>query len=759
MVDPIITPPAPSADAPAPLSPTVPLNPPMVGVASPFDRIDGQNRDAVLEAIRAWGRGPLRDWTGGWQNALIKWFGDTSNWLDGWNAETVRYVQDVLQSVIDSSIDLQDPVLAGIIENALSESTGVLNSLFTRIENTERVLRILPGAFPTIQAGIDAAHAAGIRRVYLADNGTYWPLTATDYITLPAGMTFDYSAAQVGQSDLATPAVYVPPGSDHVTVVAGTTFLDRPTRPTFAEMPAGNGPVRGSRPIANCSGVMCHAEYVNITGHFEFFRNGVRLGHWDGVTASDAVAQPALRRGNVVNITTHRVDFGVTYFGQDGLNAVVAGTYEHMFNTDDPGHLVYGTVHVDASKNIALTIDAWDSPDGGSVLSLKNNKDVTVSVYGRTVPAVVNLQGMAGDVTFTRLEGYDLLGIMTGADPSAGLYLEPVRSSTLTSPTFYPDLGRKIVKTRMRLQSREFPGTLIRMASLSGGWEFEDAFDIRMNTAKESASATQAALHVYGNDSRITGSGVITNDGSGRVNGINYAAGTTGHLMADAPVMSGVATGIIFGADSGTYVVDPTSIRTTVATDRPYTTPGSPATNTIISKPGKKRQNRYTTFPLGVAAAPVNASLAAGVAYYFPVDMAHPDLFDRIGVDIITAQAGGQIRFALYGPDEIGGIPSRLIADLGAVPTDATGQVETTINRRAWGTVFLVVRAENVSAPVVVSGCHSGAVDYPRLALSVAFTRTASVMSGIPTGAWPATLPAIQSGGTTVPFVTVRSGT
>lgn len=67
---------------PAPLSPNVPLNPPMIGEATPFDRVDAQNRDIILEAIRAWARGPLREWTTKWQYALVKFILDVTAWLN-----------------------------------------------------------------------------------------------------------------------------------------------------------------------------------------------------------------------------------------------------------------------------------------------------------------------------------------------------------------------------------------------------------------------------------------------------------------------------------------------------------------------------------------------------------------------------------------------------------------------------------------------------------------------------------------------------
>ena len=129
MVDPIETPPAPPLGAPTPLSPTVALNPPMVGTASPFDRVDGQNRDLILESIRAWARTSLMQWAGDWQDGITGWSGSLGAWLEAWNTEVARYAQDVMSAVVGNSIELQDPVMAAIVGSD-SDTRGALNVLY-----------------------------------------------------------------------------------------------------------------------------------------------------------------------------------------------------------------------------------------------------------------------------------------------------------------------------------------------------------------------------------------------------------------------------------------------------------------------------------------------------------------------------------------------------------------------------------------------------------------------------------------------------
>ncbi len=79
---------------PAPLSPSIPLNPPMVGEASPFEHVDGQNRDLILESIRAWIRTSLLRWTTAWQNYLVYWLGLVSTWLNEFVSEADSYITE-----------------------------------------------------------------------------------------------------------------------------------------------------------------------------------------------------------------------------------------------------------------------------------------------------------------------------------------------------------------------------------------------------------------------------------------------------------------------------------------------------------------------------------------------------------------------------------------------------------------------------------------------------------------------------------------
>lgn len=174
MVDPIVTPPHPPVVIPDPLPDTVALNPPMVGTASPFIRVDGQNRDLILEAIRAWARGPLSDWSAAWQTDLTKWLNDTDEWLDEWNTEVSRYVEDVLDAVINNSIEVQDPVVAELINDlsSLSFQAGASHFPVFRIRTNDGYPPRVDGAVNIFFGSVDPGLVSG--------TGDYW---ANPYVT------------------------------------------------------------------------------------------------------------------------------------------------------------------------------------------------------------------------------------------------------------------------------------------------------------------------------------------------------------------------------------------------------------------------------------------------------------------------------------------------------------------------------------------------------------------------------------------------
>ena len=243
MVDPIVTPPHPPVTVPEPLPRSVALNPPMVGVASPFDRVDGQNRDLILEAIRAWARGPLLDWATAWQSSHTEWMGSTEAWLDSWNAETSAYVQRVLDAVVGNSIELQDPVMANLVGSD-SATRSALNSLYP-------VFRVWSGVdYPP--------RIPGALNIFFGPVNPGLAMTPDDRWANPNTTTLDEVIASVlDTSSALNAAVRVAAGGNRLalpltplgTAVTRETLGTSPNRLSAWKMPKANVNLTGSIPV------------------------------------------------------------------------------------------------------------------------------------------------------------------------------------------------------------------------------------------------------------------------------------------------------------------------------------------------------------------------------------------------------------------------------------------------------------------------------------------------------------------------------
>jgi hypothetical protein len=150
---------------PAPLSPTIPLNPPMVGDASPFDHVDGENRDLILESIRSWVRHQLRAWTTAWQSYLVYWLALVEAWLNGWATAANAYITEHAvagyswrttataiaptgsTNVTITDIDANRPIVVGdlVSDQSLSIVYGIVTAVIDATHATVQALGILRG--------------------------------------------------------------------------------------------------------------------------------------------------------------------------------------------------------------------------------------------------------------------------------------------------------------------------------------------------------------------------------------------------------------------------------------------------------------------------------------------------------------------------------------------------------------------------------------------------------------------------------------
>lgn len=183
---------------PSPLSPTIPLNPPMVGEASPFDHVDGQNRDLILEAIRSWIRHPLRDWTTAWQNYLVYWLALVSAWLNDFVTAADEYITE--------------HAISGYSWRTTATNinpTGTTTVTFTGVDTDHRPLIIgdlvsdqsYTKQYGVITSVVDASHAVVQSLGFLSGlNGhSWWPTATTINPATPTVVTLTPEAGRPPQ--------------------------------------------------------------------------------------------------------------------------------------------------------------------------------------------------------------------------------------------------------------------------------------------------------------------------------------------------------------------------------------------------------------------------------------------------------------------------------------------------------------------------------------------------------------------------------
>lgn len=750
MVD--FIPPLTPGQAPAPLSPTVPLNPPMVGTASPFHHVDGQNRDLILEAIRTWARGPFLEWVGLWRQYLIDWSQGNADWLNTWSDAVVAYVTaelaeqteavdleiaslrsdvaDAVQQVINSTIEITAPVIRSVMRSSARE-LGTIGANPAPEDTDDHAY---------LQTLIDSAAAAGVARVTInprnpADDTEPWVIDGP--LALPAGITIDATAAIIEQTVYDEPAFLIPPGADGVTLNAGVVRLGG-ARPAYADL--STTPAYGGPGVITCSGVLGFANNTTITGEFAGFRNAVRLASWDGASGLDG-----LKNHNRVDITVGEVDFGLVYFAQSGLDATVKGRYLGMAGTPDAAHLIYATLANDlTSTGCHVNGEAWDSNGYmcGSAFQLRTQHNLTSDYLKATdCPGVLTIESARGPHTITQVVGSRLTGVVnrpelgnlqaagirTGIDPNDSLnvaygqttIVDAVIDLVSTSASY----TRAVSITAPDTNIGELHVTMNLDAMASG------SYVVSINAARSTLGAVD-----------------IRNAGIGGTSGINYSGGI-GHRLAIAPRMVGVLTGINVAATvTGELTVDHSLIDTTRDTDPVIAGAGAAAVTIRGGKP--RRNNTWYAVTVGAAAT---ATLTDGFLYFIPWRVDRELRVVNLALNVTAAASGGTIRVGLYRDDQYNN-PAALVTTFGAVTTDTTGvKTVTGAATIAPGDYFLGVVVQGASG-VALAGHAASSVD-GRAGNATDALAGASIHQSAVTGTLPATAGTVGYSSAAVPRV------
>ena len=92
-----------------------------------------------------------------------------------------------------------------------------------------------------------------------------------------------------------------------------------------------------------------------------------------------------------------------------------------------------------------------------------------------------------------------------------------------------------------------------------------------------------------------------------------------------------------------------------------------------------------------------NQALYGDTLAAVPYWRSHDESFNRIGFRLISPEAGCEVRFGLY-ENAVNNRPGNLIVDLGAIPTDAAGDLEITVDvDLVKNTIYWVATHMNVS--------------------------------------------------------------
>ena len=123
----------------------------MVGFASPFDHADGQNRDIILESIRAWASQNLLTWSGSWQTFFTGWIANVDNYL------TANAIQGPVGPAGPNSVPV-DTFIASLITAATSQTkTAIMaRNFFADVRDYGAKLDGVTNDAPAITAALTA---------------------------------------------------------------------------------------------------------------------------------------------------------------------------------------------------------------------------------------------------------------------------------------------------------------------------------------------------------------------------------------------------------------------------------------------------------------------------------------------------------------------------------------------------------------------------------------------------------------------------
>lgn len=339
--------------------------------------------------------------------------------------ENLATVTAAINEVKDNSIELQDAVLAGILDNVESLAREKADTLYVdksvvdsgRLSETEvdatidaRIGgRINVATYPTIQDAIDAAPDGST----LHFPSSMSPVeTATGFTLKSNNLTIDAMGVEFRVTQWGVPlflAARENNGAD------GHTFRIGMVRYTGVRGNHLGATIRGSAPY--CSG--CAVWTNGDRNYFEYVRTDgmptpIYLSSWDGVTVSDRIGV-----GNRIGyLEAARYNFALLFVAQRGWDFGNAYCHDDLDDSNgaNPTHAIYGS----ASENFRSpggTLGRWlvENNNSGAPFQFKFTDGIKADILTANSSAGIASIQNCHDLAVNAMIGYNVKPAITGS--------------------------------------------------------------------------------------------------------------------------------------------------------------------------------------------------------------------------------------------------------------------------------------------------------------------------------------------------------
>lgn len=270
--------------------------------------------------------------------------------------DLTKYVDDTMAAVVADGIQLQDPVMAGIVNNATSQTRVALNGLYGRKFQTNAA------DFATLQAAIDGTATGGSLFV---PNDRTWTITATLNVARAMRIYGDGATIQQNTANLAGFNVTASKVKIQNLVIRGyqSAIVNTSVENGITLAGADTNNRLNSIVISGC--IISHFGYAGISSlfvsRFEFSNNEIFDIGYGGIMTSSC------NKGKIKDNAVHDIIQGSGAVNSYGIALSHLGSTPITVNPPTDTVVVYG--------NLIENVPNWEGIDthGGTNLTIQNN--------------------------------------------------------------------------------------------------------------------------------------------------------------------------------------------------------------------------------------------------------------------------------------------------------------------------------------------------------------------------------------------------